>query len=191
MGIVVPLDGWHLTRSTLDTFPDPKLAHDRRGAHWTFDGDFIIVILVKKLAEIVREGNGYVSFIERLRMPISAEDVTAPSFSHSLKDPVFNDVVVRPQHRIVIVEGLYVFLGIDPWIKAARSLDERWFVTTDAKLGKQRLCKRHVETGVAADWEEAVWRADNNDIPSEPKMEFGVHALNDNLLAGRRQICGR
>lgn len=39
VGIVVPLDGWHFTRSTLDSFPDPKLAHDRRGAHWTFDGD--------------------------------------------------------------------------------------------------------------------------------------------------------
>lgn len=38
VGIVVPLDGWHLPRSTLDTFPDPKLAYDRRGAHWTFNG---------------------------------------------------------------------------------------------------------------------------------------------------------
>lgn len=94
--------------------------------------------------------------------------MTAPSFSHSLKDPIFDDVVVRPHHRIVIIEGLYVFLGTDPWVKAATSLDERWFITGDAEEGKQRLCKRHVETGVAADWEEAVWRAETNDIPSKP-----------------------
>ena len=36
---MVPLDGWHLPRHTLDTFPDPKLAYDRRGSYWTFDGD--------------------------------------------------------------------------------------------------------------------------------------------------------
>lgn len=40
VAIVVPLDGWHLPRCALDTFPDPKLAHDRRGIHWTFDGDY-------------------------------------------------------------------------------------------------------------------------------------------------------
>ncbi|KIJ45215.1 hypothetical protein M422DRAFT_59978 [Sphaerobolus stellatus SS14] len=145
---IVPLDGWHLTRSTLETFPDPQLARDRRGAHWTFDA------------------NGYVSFMERLRKSISTEDVMAPSFSHSLKDPVEDDIVIRPHHRIVIIEGLYVFLNIEPWSTAGSLLNERWFITIDADVGKERLCKRHVETGVAANWEEALWRAENNDIPN-------------------------
>ncbi|KAI0321460.1 P-loop containing nucleoside triphosphate hydrolase protein [Amylostereum chailletii] len=35
--VLVGLDGWHLTRVQLDAMPDPKLAHDRRGIHWTFD----------------------------------------------------------------------------------------------------------------------------------------------------------
>jgi len=166
MGIVVPLDGWHLPRSILDKFPDPKLAHDRRGAHWTFDGE------------------GYVSFVQQLCKPIPEGgdgEVTAPSFSHSLKDPVFNDVVVRPRHRIVLIEGLYVFLGIDPWVKAARLLDERWFVHAEADQGRQRLCKRHVETGVASSWEEALWRADNNDIPNGAFVEA-------NMLTPTRRI---
>ena len=38
VAVLVGLDGWHLTRAQLDTLPDSKLAHDRRGAHWTFDG---------------------------------------------------------------------------------------------------------------------------------------------------------
>ncbi|OMJ11565.1 putative uridine kinase [Smittium culicis] len=33
------MDGFHLPKSELDKFPDPKLAHSRRGAHWTFDGN--------------------------------------------------------------------------------------------------------------------------------------------------------
>ncbi|KAG6828412.1 hypothetical protein H0H92_008076 [Tricholoma furcatifolium] len=36
--LLIGLDGWHLSRSQLDQFPNPKLAHDRRGSHWTFDG---------------------------------------------------------------------------------------------------------------------------------------------------------
>jgi pantothenate kinase len=30
-------DGYHYTRAELDATLDPKLAHARRGAHWTFD----------------------------------------------------------------------------------------------------------------------------------------------------------
>lgn len=159
VGIVVPLDGWHLPRSTLDTFPDPKLAYDRRGAHWTFNGE------------------GYVSFLEHLRDPqvmLTDGAVKAPSFSHSLKDPVMDDIVVRPRHRIVIIEGLYVFLDIQPWIKAGRSLDERWFVRVDPVQGKERLCRRHVETGVAGSREEAVWRAESNDIPNGEFIEANM-----------------
>ncbi|GJJ13837.1 hypothetical protein Clacol_008094 [Clathrus columnatus] len=166
VGIVVPLDGWHFPRSTLDTFPDPKLAYDRRGAHWTFNG------------------GGYVSFVERLRDPQAMLDngiVTAPSFSHSLKDPVMDDIVIHPHHRIVIIEGLYVFLNIEPWIKAGRTLDERWFLRVDPVQGKERLCKRHVETGVAGSWEEAIWRAENNDIPNGKFIEA-------NMLPPTREI---
>lgn len=115
------------------------------------------------------KGDGYVSFLERLRDPQAILDndiVTAPSFSHALKDPVMDDIAIHPHHRIVIIEGLYVFLDIEPWIKAGRSLDERWFLRVDPVQGKERLCQRHVETGVAGSWEEAVWRAENNDIPS-------------------------
>ena len=82
VAVYVGLDGWHLTRAQLDAFPDPKLAHDRRGAHWTFDGD------------------GYVAFVRALRRPLHAstfapdlevaareQRVYAPSFDHAKKDP--------------------------------------------------------------------------------------------------------
>jgi pantothenate kinase len=153
VAVLVGLDGWHLTRAQLDVFPDSKLAHDRRGAHWTFDGQ------------------SYVNFVRELRMPLlDAQDnsvIYAPSFSHEIKDPTPQAVAIYPHHRVVVIEGLYTFLGIHPWIQAAQALDERWWVEIGEEEAKERLVARHVISGVAKDMEEAIWRATENDAPSK------------------------
>jgi pantothenate kinase len=145
--VLVALDGWHLSRAQLDATDDPQRAHDRRGAHWTFDAP------------------AYVDFIARLRDPAAV--VYAPSFDHALKDPTPDAVVVTPAHRIVLIEGLYTMLDIPPWRQAAAQMDERWWIQIDPARAKTRLVKRHVQTGVAKDMDEAVWRAENNDEESE------------------------
>lgn len=149
--ILVGLDGWHLTRAQLDAFPDPKLAHDRRGIHWTFDGE------------------SYVNFVRQLRGPItsSMDVIRAPSFDHALKDPTPDAVLIQPYHRVVIIEGLYAFLSITPWKEAGALLDVRWYIQVDPVEARRRLVARHVLTGVAKDTKEAEWRADENDGPSE------------------------
>jgi pantothenate kinase len=150
--ILVGLDGWHLSRAQLDVFPEPQLAHDRRGIHSTFDAA------------------GYVSFVRQLRdisLITDRKVITAPSFDHALKDPTPNAVSIHPHHRIVIIEGLYVFLAIHPWSDGGLLLDERWFIEVDPKEARRRLIGRHVLTGVAKDMKEAEWRADENDMPSE------------------------
>ena len=146
--VLVGLDGWHFTRAQLDLFPDPKTAHDRRGSHWTFDGA------------------SYVSFVRSLR-DTTTSVISAPSFDHALKDPTPNAISIYPHHRIVIIEGLYTFLSIEPWSEGGLLLDERWFIQVDPVEAKRRLVKRHVLTGVAKDLKEAEWRADENDGPSK------------------------
>jgi pantothenate kinase len=148
--ILVGLDGWHLTRAHLDTLPDPKLAHDRRGSHWTFDS------------------HGYVLFIRALREQISFDTttITAPSFDHALKDPSPDAITILPQHRIVIIEGLYSFLSLSPWREAGMLLDERWLLEIDPKVASDRIVKRHVASGIAKDLKEAQWRSTENDTPS-------------------------
>jgi pantothenate kinase len=147
--ILVGLDGWHLTRAQLDVFPDPQAAHDRRGSHWTFDGA------------------GYVKFLRQLRETTNPSTVlTAPSFDHALKDPTPDAVTIHPYHRIVLIEGLYMFLAIHPWSDGGFLLDERWFVEIDLAEARRRLVDRHLVTGVAKDRTEAEWRADANDVPS-------------------------
>jgi pantothenate kinase len=134
---------------------NPKLAHDRRGIHWTFDGD------------------GYLSFISSLRTPVSeypaaseSPVIQAPSFDHALKDPTPQAIQITPKHRIVIIEGLYTFLSIEPWCKAGALLDERWYIEISSEHASRRLVRRHVATGVAKDMVEAQWRSDENDMPS-------------------------
>jgi pantothenate kinase len=149
--ILVGLDGWHLTRAQLDALPDPKLAHDRRGIHWTFDGE------------------AYCSFVDVLRQSLPSREskiITAPSFDHAKKDPVPDAISIFPFHRIVIIEGLYTLLSVDPWRKASALLDERWFLDIDFDTATERIIQRHVITGVAKDVDEAIWRARENDMPS-------------------------
>ena len=132
--------------------PDPKLAHDRRGAHWTFDGE------------------GYLSFVQSLRAPISPDQsqvITAPTFDHARKDPDFDAITILPSHRIVLIEGLYPFLSLPPWNSAGLLLDERWVIDIPFEEASRRLVKRHVLTGVAGDMKEARWRAEENDMPSK------------------------
>ncbi|KAK7035770.1 p-loop containing nucleoside triphosphate hydrolase protein [Favolaschia claudopus] len=155
VAILVGLDGWHLSRAELDAFPDPELAHERRGAHWTFDG------------------KGYVEFVKALRLPLSPSTasteiqvITAPVFLHAIKDPTADAVSIFPHHRLVIIEGLYTYLSIDPWSAASALLDERWFLHVDEAEACQRLIKRHVETGICLNENEARLRAEGNDIPN-------------------------
>ncbi|KAI0802978.1 P-loop containing nucleoside triphosphate hydrolase protein [Irpex lacteus] len=175
--ILVGMDGWHLTRAQLDAFPDAKLAHDRRGAHWTFDGD------------------SYVAFVRELRRPLSEvttrEDavIYAPSFSHELKDPTPKAVAIHPHHRLVVIEGLYPFLSIEPWVEAGKLLDERWWVEISEEEAKARLVLRHVLTGVAKDLEEAEWRATENDAPNGRFVKENlleptriIHSIEDPVL---------
>ncbi|KAJ7596527.1 P-loop containing nucleoside triphosphate hydrolase protein [Mycena floridula] len=147
---LVGLDGWHLTRAQLDALPDPKLAHERRGIHWTFDGP------------------GYLEFVLKLREPITEQSlaITAPTFDHALKDPVVDAVSIKPHHRIVIIEGLYPFLNIEPWNKAAAMLDHRIFLTVDLEVAKIRLAKRHVVSGITSNLQDGLLRAENNDLPN-------------------------
>jgi pantothenate kinase len=118
-----------------------------------------------------------VAFIDSLRQPVTAAAsavVAAPSFDHAIKDPTPEAIRVMPDHRIIIIEGLYTLLSIEPWCHGTKLLDERWFVDVDIVEARQRLIARHVITGVAKDWEEAVARADTNDMPS---MHFGILGL--------------
>lgn len=137
--VCVSMDGWHHTRATLKTFPNAKEAFDRRGAEWTFDA--------ARFADFVTSVKSH-----------PTQTLRAPSFDHAVKDPVEDDICVKPHHRVVVFEGLYCNCNVGDWKRAAQQFDTRLAFQIDLQDAKQRLVVRHVATGVAKDEEEAIWR---------------------------------
>jgi len=71
--------------------------------------------------------------------------------------------VIKPTHRIVIIEGNYVHLTVPPWDEATRILDERWFINVEREVARKRVIQRHLMAGIAKDEEQAARRFDEND----------------------------
>ncbi|RSH82599.1 uncharacterized protein EHS24_007583 [Apiotrichum porosum] len=149
VAICVGQDGWHYTRQQLDEFPDPKLAHWRRGAAFTFDLP------------------AYSAFIDALRIPLLPTPPPAipfPTFDHKLKDPRLSPVPVTAHHRIVIVEGLYTLLSEPGWCECAAQMDMRVWVEVPRDVVLRRVLKRNMQAGIVTDPETARLRVDQSDM---------------------------
>ncbi|XXG68143.1 hypothetical protein AAC387_Pa06g1302 [Persea americana] len=163
VAIVLPMDGFHLYRSQLDAMENPEEAHARRGAPWTFDPD----LLLKCLNTMRSEGSVYV-----------------PSFDHGVGDPIENDIFVSLQHKVVIVEGNYLFLEEGAWKDISSTFDEKWFLEVDIDKAMQRVLKRHISTGETAD--VAKQRIEYND---RPNAEFIMQTKqNANLIISHPMV---
>jgi pantothenate kinase len=157
---LLSMDGFHLSRAALDELPDPKAAHARRGAPWTFDV------------------SRFVAFVHQLRvwadeMPLAlpysdtwaATDVIrAPSFDHQSKDPVENGLSISPDTSIIIIEGNYLLLDDPGWRELAELVDYRVFVDADPLEARGRLAQRHLRAGIEKTLEDGYRRVDSNDF---------------------------
>ncbi|KAF2709349.1 P-loop containing nucleoside triphosphate hydrolase protein [Pleomassaria siparia CBS 279.74] len=163
----IPMDGYHLSRKQLDAMPDPVSAHQRRGAPFTFDGD------------------SFFSLVKALRKPIAPESCTlfAPSFDHSIKDPIANDIAIAPCVRLVVFEGNYLSLNKSPWKDAAALMDELWFVDVDFEVARKRLVYRHVRAGIAKDEQDAAKRADENDLVNGQEIVNGRMEVHEMVIS--------
>ncbi|KAJ0621080.1 putative uridine/cytidine kinase [Helianthus annuus] len=145
IAVVLPMDGFHLYRHQLDSMEDPKEAYARRGAPWTFSPE----LFLKCLKTLREQGSVY-----------------APSFDHAVGDPIEDDIFINIQHKVVIVEGNYLFLDEGSWKEISSMLDEKWFVDVDIDVAMERVLKRHIETGVGRTPEIAKQRIEYNDRPN-------------------------
>jgi pantothenate kinase len=144
----LPMDGFHLPRSTLDTLTNSEEAYARRGASWTFDE-----IGVLKLVQTLSLSRFAPSHI-----------ILAPSFDHALKDPAEDGIRITPDIKFILLEGNYLLLDEEPWNKIVGLVDDAWFVDVDPKLAKERIAKRHIQSGIETTWEAALKRAESNDL---------------------------
>jgi pantothenate kinase len=124
---VLPLDGFHYSKARLMEL-DPRGAYlRRRGAPWTFDAELCVELLCKAKKE---------------------KSGSFPVYDRTISDPVGDGVVLTPEHKVVLVEGLYLLLQNDARWKPLQTLwDERWFVKAPTfEIQRQRLIERSLRT---------------------------------------------
>lgn len=143
IAVCLSMDGYHMTRAELSAMPNAAEAHERRGAPWTFNVQALHDVLTH-----VRHSTG---------------NVYAASFDHAVKDPVENDIVILPENRLVVVEGLYLSLDQDGWRDINDIFDESWFVEVGRDVAVDRVIERHLKSGIAGTREQADKRARGSD----------------------------
>ncbi len=125
--VVVPMDGFHLDNDELDRLGLSKV----KGAPETFDAA------------------GFVRLVEQLAN--AAEPVRAPSFDRVADRTVDVAITVKPDDRIVIVEGNYLLLEHPPWASLRDVFDRIAYLDVDDATRVERLVARHVRHGRSLD----------------------------------------
>jgi pantothenate kinase len=129
--VVVPMDGFHLADAEL-----LRLGRlERKGAPDTFDA------------------SGYLALLRRLRA--GRETLRAPAFDRAREQTIAEAILVPRETGLVVTEGNYLLLEVEPWCGARDALDEVWFLDDPRRV--ERLVARHVAHGT--DPAEAYARA--------------------------------
>ncbi|PWL19392.1 nucleoside/nucleotide kinase family protein [Falsochrobactrum shanghaiense] len=137
---IVPMDGFHFDNGVLDE----KGLRKRKGSPPTFDCA------------------GFAALLERLGN--ATDDVAIPLFDRALDLARAGAAIVRPDHRILLIEGNYLLLDQQPWQGLARFFDITVFLDVPFPELERRLVQRWLDHG--HDRHAARERALSNDIPN-------------------------
>lgn len=150
--VTVPMDGFHLADVSLS-----RLGRlDRKGAIDTFDG------------------HGYVALLRRLRAERD-HTVFAPGFDRELEQPLAGAIAIEPEVQVVITEGNYLLVDVDPWNQVPALLDEVIYVDLDDDQRQHRLRTRHEQFGKTAD-AAAAWVAEVDEPNAKLIADTAVRA---------------
>jgi pantothenate kinase len=137
IAVAVPMDGFHLANISLTALG----RRNRKGAVDTFDAW------------------GYVALLNRI-LQERAHEVYAPSFDRAVGEPIAAEVVVKPDHKVIITEGNYLLLDAAPWNRVPTLTREIWFCEAPAEERRHRLIQRHQQHGrtlaEATSWADQV-----------------------------------
>lgn len=126
---VVGMDAFHLAHQHLE---ETGLV-DRKGAYFTFDAW------------------GFVSLLRRIRNQDVDEVVFAARFDRSIEDSIAAAIPITLADRVIIVEGNYLLLDIQPWSEVRHLLTRCVYLDLDDETRLDRLIRRHIEFGKTAE----------------------------------------
>lgn len=184
LAVNVPMDGFHYFKHQLDTMPDPRVAHARRGAEWTFDASAFVTCL----RQLKTGGRCSCHTLAQSRFALPrrlcggcmcctthhaaseghpsscAGRGVAPSFDHGVGDPRPGMIEVDEQHQVLVAEGNYLLLAAEPWCHLQPLWDDTWYIDCEVDVAMQRVFERQTGNGVAA--EVSRRRVATNDRPN-------------------------
>jgi pantothenate kinase len=154
--VAVGLDGFHIGQGQLEQLG----RSERKGAPDTFDAGGYRVALQR-----IQEGTG---------------PVFVPRFDRMLEASLAAEILVQPEHRLVVTEGNYLLVDDEVWGPVGALLDECWYLEADDAVRRRRLVQRHVDHGRSpAAAEEWVARSDG----ANAALVAGTRERADRILA--------
>jgi len=127
LAVLVPMDGFHLPNRRLEELG----LRERKGAPETFDAE------------------GFIRSLSRARD--LSQEVFFPVYDRNVHEPVLranDDQKISSGTRLILTEGNYLLLTLDPWARLAGILDECWFLDTSLGVAKQWIIDRFCRYGV-------------------------------------------
>lgn len=141
IAVVVPMDGFHFSNEILRE----RQLLPLKGIPDTFDAEGFVALLAQLNQDI--DGNVY-----------------APKFVRQIEASVADGIVIKPQHRLCVVEGNYLLLNTRPWASIRQYLDLVWFVDVERPILQARLQARHESAGKTPI--EASKKVQSTDLPN-------------------------
>ena len=132
------MDGFHFDNCVLDA----RGLRARKGAEQTFDSA------------------GFVSAVKRVRADKTT--VAVPSFDRAGDFARAGAIVIEPQHRIIVSEGNYLLLDLEPWNELRPLFDLSVYLDVPEAELLRRLVQRWLDHGLPPEAAEA--RARGNDL---------------------------
>ena len=152
------MDGFHRSNEELD-----KLGlRDVKGAPETFDV------------------GGFVDLLGRVRSEVDST-ILWPGFDRSIEETMPDAIPIKPETKLVVVEGNYLLLDRPRWRDVRRLLDEVWFVDVPRDVLRERLLSRALAGGRTE--EEALRHVDGSDLRNAD-LVAGTRPFADRELAG-------
>jgi pantothenate kinase len=160
--IVIPMDGFHLPNEVLQQMDLLAL----KGIPDTFNA------------------KSFVELLRKLRIHTD-ENVYCPLFDRSIEASIQNAIVVKPSHKLCVVEGNYLLLDKSPWDQCRQFLDEAWFLEVEFEMITQRLTERHSTGGRSP--KAAMAKVESTDLPNARLIERTKH-LADRIVAANQPL---
>lgn len=146
VAIVVPMDGFHRSNAELKAWGIWEL----KGIPDSFNAE------------------AFLNLLTGLREQTNSQ-VGCPAFDRKIEEPSENAILVKPNHKLIIIEGNYLLLASNPWGKIKPMLDETWYIESNLQKIEPRLLERHIEGGRSP--EDARRKMESTDLPNARLIE--------------------